>query len=218
METHMNSFTPEEDFPQIVDKTEAIRLTRFGSDLNISIHTAFRRRPRISQRKDIVSERRQEYAWVFSDVSCCVKGCYVTPLPGDRLRDSANTVWTILTVTHLSKVGCWECRALDTRLLHGLDTWVDFYAAAWEPDALGVPTPRYELKFAGLNAKIIPLKTVADEKFPFGKAEIYFEEPINPSLEDCFVTPDQRRFCVLEFHPDISPGNISRCVTREMKP
>lgn len=213
----MNTFTPEEDFSRITDKTETVRLTRFGSDLNISIPKAFRRRPRISQTKDVVSERRQEYVWIFSDVSCCMKGVYVSPIPGDHLRDSANTVWTILTVTHLSKVGCWECRTLDTRLLHDLDTWVDFYAAAWEPDALGIPMLRYELKFSGLNAKIIPMKITDREKCPFEKSEIYFEEPINPSPEDCFVTPDQRRFYVLEFHPDTTPGNISRCVTRETK-
>jgi len=202
----MRPFTPEEDFSRITDKTEAIRLTRPGSDLEVLIPSALRRKVRREETPDASQREVREAVWIFSDSG-------FTPASGDRLRDETKVAWTIQAVTHRSAIGCWECKTLDLQTTHRLDTWTDFYSARWSLDVNGVPTATYEITRSGVNVKIVPLKQDKPEAFFVPGAEIFFDAHLNPSPGDYFQTPKGRRYEVREFYPKSGRDGISRCVT-----
>lgn len=208
----MKSFSPEEDFPLINDKTEAIRISRPGSRIDLNIQRARRRKSRIAGTHDGTESRLCESRWIFPDEHC--DG--ITPAPGDRIHDTDGVAWTILRVNRLHAIRCWECETQDVRLRHGLDTWLDFYAARWELDASGFPVITYVLYASGINAKIVTLKNVGDAKSFLTRYEIFFEHGITPGPEDCFITPERTRLRVLEFHPATAPGATSKCLAEAL--
>lgn len=209
----MTTFTPEEDFPLITDKTEAIRITRPQSGIHLRIPTVRRRKSRITDSGDGTEARQHESRWIFPDEHC--DG--ITPEPGDRIHDGDGVMWTITRVNRLAAIRCWECETHDTRLKHGLDTWLDFYTARLELDVSGFPVITYVLHTSGVNAKIVALKTERDAKNFLPRYEVFFEDTITPGPEDCFITPERTRLRVREFHPATAPETISKCLAEELK-
>lgn len=209
----MTIFSPEEDFSLITDKTEAIRITRPSSGINLAIPAARRRKSRVADSNDGTESRRHETRWIFPDEHC--NG--VTPAPGDRIHDGSGDTRTIARVNRLDAIGCWECETCDTRLKHGQDTWLDFYNARWELDASGFPVITYVLHMSGVSAKVVALKSERDAKNFLPRYEIFFEGAITPGPEDCFITPERTRLRVLEFHPATAPETVSKCLAEALK-
>ncbi len=216
----MKPFSPEEDFPIITDKTEAIRISRPQSEASFLIPFALRRKARATQRQGDSESHKWESAWIFADDFHDPHDKKQTrpeqPTVGDQIHDSAGDTWTILRVNYLQAIRCWECETQDLRLRHGLDTWLDLFTAKWSLDVSGVPQVSYVISKSGINAKVVPMKTTRNEKIFAPRYEIFFESWITPSAEDCFVTPDHRRLRILEFHPASASQTISKCLAEEI--
>ncbi|MDO4549650.1 MAG: hypothetical protein Q4C96_00185 [Planctomycetia bacterium] len=212
----MCDFIPSKDFLKIIDSPQNVQMVRAGSSENLSVTAAVQSDIKITAPEDAVKTFRRESIWTLTDEIYDARGEKWIPLPGDKILDTSKSSWTILETKHFPLTGRWKCKTLDVRLTYGLDTWLHFFRAKWNLNNMGVPVPEYELKMTGINAKIIPLETSSKTGFNELLYEIFFETFIDPMQNDCFQTPDSRRFLVKEFHPNILEGNISRCVVEKM--
>lgn len=225
----MIQFQPEDDFLVVVDKKETLELIRPQNELILDISAAWRTSNlhRLQGSSNVAAD---ELDWFLADTSLGGE----KPQLGDTLKDSRKNCWTISELSHLDKIGCWKCHAINMVLRYGLDSWVDWYRPQWTLDSMGVPTPEYRLVLPGIPAKIQPsdqtfeseLNTTVEKNLErhqkrlrpmLSTVEIFIHQPcLKIGYRDCFVTAENRGFRVLKFHPAASWKELARITAEEV--
>ena len=200
----MITFSSENDFLMIVDKCETLKWLRPQSDVEVTIANAVRMSD-VSELQTNTSER-ETACWIFPKSLINNE----IPFAGDILLDGNHHSWRIDDVEHRRRVGCWKCTATNLTLRHRLEERVEWYRPHWILNENGTSFPEYHLERPGIPARIVPIEN--------GKFEIFFvSQDLNITYRDCFMTPDNRGFRVLEFYPAQSWSELSRAVTERIR-
>ena len=200
----MNKIFPEEDF-LVFDQKETLNWTRPHSGLFCPVGNALR----FSSLENVQNGSSvgvEETVWVFPKKTLSFK----EPIPGDWLIDPQNVRWTISKVQDLSARNCWKCTAVNLLRHFQLTETLDLYRPRWQLDASGAPFPEYFLFRPGIPAKILP-PTHEDA------CEIHIAEPETPIFyRDCFMTPTNQMFRVVEIKPAAVWSEVSKIFCKEV--
>ncbi len=143
-------FDPGNDFPNVVDRGEAVTLRRPGSTATATTSGALRQA--VTTREAETS--RGEYT--TSDIVWHLPASDITdqPGPGDVIVDGDDTRWTILAVTRTTADSRWRCVCRNLAVAHRLDQYVNIERAVYTKDIRGAMQATWRPWRTGLAARI----------------------------------------------------------------
>ncbi|MCH8047495.1 MAG: head-tail adaptor protein [Planctomycetes bacterium] len=147
-----SDFDPATDFPDVVDRLEAVTVADVSAATNTPVASALRRA--VTTREAAASEGK----YTESDVVWHLPASLLTspPAVGDTITDAAATVWTILEVQQAAADSRWRCVARVAAIDGGFNETIDIQLATWNKGSAGAATPAWANVQTGLSARIQP--------------------------------------------------------------
>jgi head-tail adaptor len=146
------TFTPGNDFLQVVDGLEPVRVLWPHSNEQRLIARAKRRAVLVGEAAPSGGQ------YVAGDVHWHLhRDESPAPPPlGTRIVDSQGLRWTVLAVDQMAHDHRWRCHCRCLRIAAGLDAYVTVQRATWSKDAAGAPRAVWSDWQAGVAARIQP--------------------------------------------------------------
>ena len=187
-------FDPSDDFPNVVDRGEAVTLHRPGRSATISSDGVLRRAVTTQE----AETSRGEYT--LSDVVWHLPASDISepPAPADVIVDGDAARWTVLVAARTTADSRWRCVCRNLAVAHGLDQFVDIERAVYGKSTRGVQQASWRIWRTGLAAKIQAVgadNTHSNQRDEtVGEYRVYLAEPVAVDHSHRLKGPDGVRY------------------------
>jgi hypothetical protein len=143
---------PSHDFCDVVDRLEAVAVTRPGSSIRVPVAHALRQAVRTREAEASAGR------YTASDVAWHLPAAELPEPPrlGDAIVDGEGQSWTVLDVRLTTLGSRWRCVARNLAIAEGLDQCIDIEKATYTKSAAGTTEPSWSTWRSGVRARIQP--------------------------------------------------------------